>query len=544
MYPMKIALAQLNYNIGDLEGNFSKIEVAIKKAIKDQADLIVFSELAICGYPPRDLLDYPGFIERIESYFAPISNWSKQIGILIGSPTKSNLASGKYLYNSALLFDQGKLVHQTNKTLLPTYDIFDEARYFENNSLFEIVSFRGKKLAITICEDVWNEAVLLYDKNPVETLLKKEADYLIVLSASPFDYTHHTNRINLLGGIASKFKIPICYINQVGSYTDIIFDGGSMVFDRQGQVIEQLESFKEDYCLISQDTFQSPSKIYQPKAKIELIHDALVLGIKDYFSKLGFKKAVIGLSGGIDSAVIGILAQRALGSENVFFVLMPSKYSSDHSITDAEQLANNIQAPYTKIGIQTIVDQFEDSLEPLFKGLDIDLTEENIQARTRGVLLMAISNKLGHILLNTSNKSEMSVGYSTLYGDMCGGLCALGDVYKQEVFELAKFINKDKICIPQNIIDKPPSAELRPDQKDSDSLPDYEILDQILYHYVDERKTKEEILGLNFDPEVVSRIIQLVNNSEYKRYQSPPVLKISTKAFGYGRRMPIVAKYN
>jgi NAD+ synthase (glutamine-hydrolysing) len=541
MQTMKIVLSQLNYHIGDLAGNYAKIELAAEQAIAQKADLIIFSELAICGYPPRDMLDYPGFMDNVESYLKHLAQLSQRVGILIGSPTRTNLQHGKDLYNSALFFSEGKQVFQVNKTLLPTYDIFDEARYFESNSTFELFEFQGEKIAIAICEDIWNTSNQLYNLHPIEELAKLKPDHLIVISASPFDYTQMENRKDLLSQIAIKMQQPVYYINQVGSYTDIIFDGGSMVFNGAGVLIHQLKSFEEDQLLI--DSIGTKAVEDQSRDKIALIHDALILGIKDYFNKLNFRKAVVGLSGGIDSAVIGILAQRALGSENVFFVLMPSKYSSDHSIADAEELANNIKAEYITIGIQDIVDSFEKSLDPLFNGLPINLAEENIQARARGVLLMGISNKFGHILLNTSNKSEMSVGYSTLYGDMCGGLAALGDIYKEEVYALARYMNKDSEVIPDNIITKAPSAELRPDQKDADSLPDYDILDRILYQYIDERKTKAEIIANGMDADLVERILNLVNKSEYKRYQSPPVLKVSTKAFGYGRRMPIVAKY-
>lgn len=537
---MNIAIAQLNYHIGDLEGNSAKIIEHIKKAENDQIDLLIFSELALTGYPPRDMLDYPGFMDRVEAFIEEIKKACSKVSILLGTPTRTNLRNGKALYNSALFISEGEVKHSFHKTLLPTYDIFDEARYFEVNQSFELLEFKGEKLGVLICEDIWNESNHLYQNDPVEEIFKLNPNKLIVLSASPFDYTQSQNRKELLQSIASVHQTPIYYVNQIGSYTDIIFDGRSMVLNASGEIVLEMKGFEEEYFIVESQRSTDKSLV---EDKIALIHDALVLGIKDYFQKLGFKKAVVGMSGGIDSAVIGVLAQRALGSENVFFVLMPSKYSSDHSISDAVALSENLGAEYKTIGIQEIVDSFENSLDPLFYGLPIGLAEENIQARARGVLLMAISNKFGHILLNTSNKSEMSVGYSTLYGDMCGGLSALGDVFKQEVYALARYMNKEGEVIPDNIIIKAPSAELRPDQKDSDSLPDYDVLDRILFEYIDERKTKGEIIQLGFDEETVNKIIRLVNISEYKRYQSPPVLKISTKAFGYGRRMPIVAKY-
>ncbi len=543
---MKIALAQINYHIGNFENNFKKISDAIGKAKAEKADLIVFSELAVSGYPPRDFLEFEDFIDRCDSTIDRIAAQCKGIAAIVGSPTRNPEIKGKDLFNTAFFLEDGKVRSKHFKTLLPNYDIFDEYRYFEPNSDFYLVEFKGKKLAITICEDLWNVGDdLLYRINPMDELFKLKPDIMINIAASPFDYDQAKKRKSVLLRNVEKYKLPLIYVNHVGAQTELLFDGGSLAINSKGVITDEMAYFEEDFRIIDIEDSESktePEKIRE-SSKIELIHDGLVMGVKNYFEKLGFKKAILGLSGGIDSAVTLVLAVEALGKENVRSILLPSRFSSDHSVKDAEDLANNLGSPYDIIPIEEAYKSFSHIMEPFFEGLPFNVTEENIQARTRGVILMALSNKFGYILLNTSNKSEAAVGYGTLYGDMNGGLSVIGDVYKTEVFELARYINRDNEIIPRNTITKPPSAELRPNQKDSDSLPDYDILDTILYQYIEKRQGPNELIEMGFDEKIVHRILKLVNTNEYKRYQTPPMLRVSPKAFGMGRRMPIVAKY-
>ena len=544
---MKIAISQLNYIIGDIDGNTAKILDAISKAKAEKADLIIFSELAVCGYPPKDLLDYPNFIDRCESAVKLIGENSNDIGVIIGAPSWSNIERGKKLYNSAFFYENKKLLKRIDKTLLPTYDVFDEYRYFESNKIFECVPFRGEKLAITICEDLWNiDDEKMYKVIPMDELKKEDPSLMINLSGSPYSYNHVEKRRNRMQQNAKRYDLPLFYVNQVGGNTDILFDGGSMFINRNGDIVEECTFYHEDFKLIE----WSSGSVYPDNHQdyydydIALIHDALLMGIKDYFGKMGFKKAVIGSSGGIDSAVVHALAAKALGGENVRAIMMPSKYSSEGSVNDAVALAKNLNSPYRIISIVQTVESLNMTLKEEFEGLEEDVTEENIQARSRGVILMAISNKFGCIVLNTSNKSESAVGYSTLYGDMCGGLSVIGDLYKEQVYELARFMNRSGQVIPQEIIDKEPSAELRPNQKDSDSLPAYSVLDKILFHYIEEQKGWREIVKLGIEEDLVRRIIRLVDKNEYKRFQASPTLRISHKAFGVGRQMPIVARYD
>ena len=547
---MKVALAQLNYTIGDFEGNAAKIITNIQKAKNAGADLVVFSELSVTGYYPHDLLEKKEFIQKAENTVEKIAGYCIGIAAVIGAPRINENARGKQLFNSAFFIYDGKVQQIRNKTLLPTYDIFDEYRHFEPNHDFSIVEFKGEKIAVTICEDLWDEQPTanefgkdkLYQVSPMEELSKLNPDFVINISASPFSYNQEEWRKNVLINKAKKYRLPILYINQVGAQTELIFDGGSVAIDETGEIIKELKYFEEDFLLV--DTLNFGEKQNQPKTgTTEKIHDALVLGIRDYFGKMGFKKATLGLSGGIDSALTLVLAVRALGAENVRVLLMPSKYSSDHSVEDARQLAENLGVQFDIVNIQSAVDAFETGLSTLFTGTKTDITEENIQARARGIYLMAISNKFGHILLNTTNKSECAVGYGTLYGDMNGGLAVLGDVYKMDVFRLSNFINREKEIIPQNTITKPPSAELRPDQKDSDSLPEYHDLDRMLFGYIEMNLSPKEIVAMGFDENVVNRVIRMVNMNEYKRFQAAPILRISSKAFGFGRRMPLVARY-
>ena len=543
---MKIALAQINVIIGDFEANTRKILDYIARAKNQGTDIVIFPELATTGYPPRDFLEFTDFIEKAEKSIEQIKQATDDIAVVIGTPTRNPVIEGKDLYNSAVFLYQGKEIYRQHKTLLPTYDIFDEARYFEAATQWQTIDFKGYKIALSICEDLWNlgNENPLYTINPMAKLMPQQPDFIINVSASPFDYTHAKERIRVLKENVKVYQIPIFYVNHVGAQTDIIFDGGSLVIAPNQTVHSELPYFKEVLKIVDLDDVKTNTENReQTKEKIPLIHNALVLGIKDYFGKIGFKNAIIGLSGGLDSAVTTVLAAEALGKDNVRVLLMPSQFSSTHSIKDAEDLAKNLGIRYDIIPIKDIFETYLQHLNPLFERRDFDVTEENIQARIRGNLLMAISNKFGNILLNTSNKSEMSVGYGTLYGDLAGGISVIADVYKTEVYELARHINRNKEIIPINTIQKPPSAELRPNQKDSDSLPDYDILDTILKLYIEGQNGPQEIVAQGYDKSLVERILKMVNRNEFKRYQTAPVLRVSPKAFGMGRRMPIVAKY-
>lgn len=546
---MKIALVQYNFLIGDFDFNKNKIITGIKAAAEAGADLVVFPELALTGYPPRDFLEFEDFIKSCEEGMNEIALHCTGIAAVVGAPSRNTTGKGKPLFNSAWFLNNGKVEYIAHKSLLPNYDVFDEYRYFEPSKGFGSVDYKGKRLVLTICEDIWNTAeVPMYAFSPLDEVNSISPDIIINVSASPFNYNQTVLRKEILKANALKYRKPIVYVNHIGAQTELIFDGNSMVCDAAGNIRDQLAYFDEELKVveITDDYYSlsSPAGLNTVKVpQIQMIHDALVLGVRDYFRKMGFRKAVLGLSGGIDSAVTLVIAAEALGAANVTGILLPSVYSSDHSITDARQLAENIGCHYEIIPIKNSVQSMEDTLNPLFSGLKADITEENIQARMRAVILMALSNKFGYILLNTSNKSEAAVGYGTLYGDMCGGISVLGDVYKTDVYKLAEVINREKEIIPVNSITKPPSAELRPDQKDSDSLPDYSILDQILYSYIEMRRSPSELVLMGFDEVTVQRVVSMVNRSEWKRYQTPPVLRISPKAFGMGRRMPIVAKY-
>lgn len=543
---MKIAIAQLSYHIGNFEGNLAKMLAAVEEARSQQADLVLFGELAVCGYPPRDFLEFEDFINRCQASVEALKAVSDGIGIVVGSPSRNPVAAGKDHYNSAYFLYNGQVLGIQHKTLLPTYDIFDEYRYFEPASEFNVIEFKGKRIALSICEDIWNvgNENPLYTICPLDEMMSQQPDLILNLSASPFNYAHAEARIQVVKANVARYKVPMFYANQTGGQTDVIFDGGSIVMSPNGDLFDEMPYFEE--CLRSyqlEDVLKGGVNNPQPKDKIKLIHDALVLGIRDYFSKLGFKKAILGLSGGIDSALTAVLAVRALGADNVRVILMPSQFSSDHSVNDARQLAQNLGIQYDLIPIQPMYEAFETALKNQFWGQPFNLTEENIQARVRGTLLMAMSNKYGNILLNTTNKSEMSVGYGTLYGDMCGGIAVLGDVYKTEVYDVSRYVNKDGVIIPLSSIEKPPSAELRPGQKDSDSLPPYEILDPLLYQYIECRQGPNELIALGFEESLVKRVLRMVNINEFKREQAAPVLRVSSKAFGMGRRMPIVGKY-
>lgn len=566
---MKIALAQQNYHIGNFETNSKKIIEGINKAKQDGADLIIFPELSVCGYPPRDFLEFEDFINKCYDAVEAIREHADTIGVLIGAPTRNENPDGKDLFNSAYLLYEKQVKGVVNKTLLPNYDIFDEYRYFEPANSWQVLEFKGKKLAITICEDIWNMGDNpLYRVTPMEELIKFNPDIMLNLSASPYNYAQDVVRNSIVKAHTLKYNLPMVYCNAVGSQTEIVFDGGSLVYDKAGNKIAEAKYFEEDFLIVDFDELVSKEASPKTEADIDIyfsardvragrntleylrdekniseIHHALLLGIKDYFDKMGFKKAILGSSGGIDSAVVLALAVEALGKENVTAVLMPSQYSTGHSVSDAEQLSKTLENPYHIVPIKNIYESFLAELKPIFQDLPFSLAEENIQARTRGNLLMAIANKFNYILLNTSNKSELAVGYGTLYGDMAGGISVLGDVYKTQVYALAKYINREKEIIPNHILNKAPSAELRPNQKDSDSLPEYDDLDTILFEYIEDRLGPKEIIGLGFDEKLVARILRLVNLNEYKRNQFCPIIRVSYKAFGVGRRMPIVGKY-
>lgn len=559
---MNILLAQQNYHIGNFDANTQQILGAITYGKAAGADLIVFSELAVCGYPPRDFLEFDGFIERAAAAIDRIREAADTVGVLVGFPSRNSDPKGKDLFNSACLLYNREVKGVVHKTLLPTYDIFDEYRYFEPAHSWSVLEFKGLRLAVTICEDIWNLGDNpLYRFAPMDELISQQPDIMINLSASPFDYTHARGRQDIVRSNVLKYNLPMVYCNTVGSQTEIVFDGGSVVMDRQGHLVAELPYFKDamamvtwndDGTFIKTENQTSPtiaaagsSNVLDAKnpSAIADIHEALLLGIRDYFRKMGFSKAIVASSGGIDSAVVLALACEALGAHNVHALLMPSQFSTGHSVDDAVALSTNLHNKYDIIPIRDVFDAYEQALKPVFGNLPFNVAEENLQSRIRGAMVMALANKFGYILLNTSNKSELATGYGTLYGDMAGGLGVLGDLYKLQVYALARHINRNGTIIPQHILEKAPSAELRPGQKDSDSLPDYEVLDPILYQYIERRKDARQIAAMGHDRATIDRILRLVNNNEYKRNQFCPIIRVSPKAFGVGRRMPIVGAY-
>lgn len=550
---MKLALAQINFHVGNIKSNVDKIIKAIEEARTLKTDLVVFSELAICGYPPMDLLEQKSFIEASQKGINDILVYTKDMTVIVGAPALNHSNEGRKIYNAAYVLSNGQIQQIVHKTLLPTYDIFDEHRYFETNKSYQIVQIKGQRLALTICEDLWDEQPAhrsfaqsrLYSNAPMKKLIGENPDFIINIAASPFSSSQEKKRSEVLQRNARYYGIPLVYVNQVGANTDIIFDGVSRVVNSLGEVVLQMKRFEEDFQVVSLGKVAKMPALPcdDDVSRIENIHDALILGLSDYFSKSGFSKALLGLSGGIDSALVAALVCQALGSDNVHGLLMPSAFSSQHSVDDAVALAQNLGMTYDIIPIGGVYDAANKQLAPIFKGRDFDVAEENLQARIRGLLLMAYSNKFGHMLLNTSNKSEIAVGYSTLYGDSNGGLSTIGDVYKTDVYALSRFINRNKEIIPENTIIKVPSAELRPNQQDSDSLPPYDVLDKLLFEFVERNQSADDLIQMGFNQADVQKVTRLVNMSEHKRFQFPPILRVSSKAFGQGRRFPIVAKY-
>lgn len=543
---MKILLAQINPIIGDIKGNTDKILKGIAHAKKHLCHLVVFPELSLCGYPPEDLLLLPDFLDAISQSLLTIQNAGSGIVVIVGAPRKSVSTSEKRLYNSAAIYKDQKLIGYQDKSLLPTYDVFSETRYFEPASTVSLWELCDKKVGITICEDIWQHSDLLtdtqYRRDPVLELMKLKPDFVINLSASPYSMSKFPSRLKACIKAAQSLHCPLLLCNQVGGNDSLIFDGHSVAINRHGELFGCAQGFQEDYLLV--DLAKENRSVVYHENKIESLYQALVLGVRDYFHKSHFTKACLGLSGGIDSAIVACIASEALGKENVLALNMPSRFSSEESLIDARQLASNLEIDFNVVPIESPFQSYLDLLHPYFEDIPYNVTEENLQARIRGMILMAFSNKFGYIVLSTGNKSELAMGYSTLYGDLCGGLGVINDVTKKQVYALAKWINRSREVIPLNTIKKPPSAELRPNQKDSDTLPDYEIIDNILEAYVEQHCSVEEIsLHYHYPLELVHELIKKIHLSEYKRRQSPPGLRVTEKAFSAGRRFPIVQRW-
>jgi NAD+ synthase (glutamine-hydrolysing) len=540
---MKIALCQIDPIIGNLEYNKQKILDGYKKAIEAKVDLVIFPELSLVGYPPLDLVEKLEFRKAVNKAAKEIANQTTSVGLIFGAITEDYDNIGTDIHNSAILCFDGKIQFVQHKTLIPNYDVFDEMRYFDSAESVSIFEFKGEKLGISICEDIWNDADYWYrrryHKDPVKELINHGSSILINISASPYSYGKRADRKKMLSVLTKKDKIPLAYVCCVGAQTDLIFDGASMCLDANGNLVKHGKAFEEDFILF--DTKED----YQPINKCEgsfeeEVYNSLVFGVKEYCSKLGFKKVIVGLSGGIDSALVTCIAVKALGSENVNVILMPSKYSSGGSVTDSESLIRNLGIQSNNISIQPVVDETLKQIKSIIKDDVKSLTEENLQARVRGLYLMTYSNNNGNLLLTTGNKSEMAVGYCTLYGDMCGGLAVIADVYKTDVYRIASYINRYKEIIPKSIIEKAPSAELKYNQTDQDTLPPYELLDRILRMYLEENKEHDEIKNIIGDEDLVNKVLRMVDLNEFKRNQAAPALRVSSKAFGFGRRYPIV----
>ena len=544
---MKIALGQINPTVGDFSGNAAKIIDFSRRAQAAGSGMILFPELSVCGYPPRDLVERPSFVSHNRESAERIAAQTKGIAVICGLVTPADSDAGRSVMNSAALLMDGKVAFIQSKMLLPTYDVFDEMRNFAPARKQELFPFCGNRMALTICEDAWNDKQFwvkrLYTVDPVEALIQAGGNFVLNISASPFWIGKRELRRDMLASIARQHKVPVVLVNQVGGNDSLVFDGSSLVLNREGNVIAQGRSFEED--LIYFDSQSLTGEMHEQVAGDEAsAYSALVLGTRDYIHKCGFQKAIVGLSGGIDSALTAVIAADAVGAENVIGVGMPGPYSSEGSIEDARTLAKNLGIRFELLSINPVYEAYRQVLHDVFAGLPQDVTEENIQARARGALLMALSNKFGAIVLSTGNKSELGVGYCTLYGDMVGGLAVISDVPKTLVYRLSAYVNSRNPVIPQTTLEKPPSAELRPDQKDSDSLPPYEVLDAILEDYIEDSHCAEQIAAdRKFDIQLVKRVIRMVDRAEYKRQQAAPGLKISPKAFGYGRRVPIAAKF-
>ena len=554
---MRIALAQINPTVGDIAHNSEKILRFAREAQSQGARVVVFPELSVTGYPPKDLLLKPRFVQdNIAAVHEIARQLPADLEAVIGYAERNAQPVGRPLHNAVAVLRGGKVVSRHFKTLLPTYDVFDESRYFEPGPVSETENLvrigdpeaRAVTAGLTICEDLWNDEKLiprrLYHQNPIADLHAAGAELLINASASPFVVGKHEFRVRLFGAQVRHFGRPLVYVNQVGGNDELVFDGNSCAFDANGKVVAQAKGFEEDLLVADLDAALA-GRVERPATGIASIHDALVLGLRDYVRKCGFKSVVLGLSGGIDSALTAALAVEALGKDKVVGVAMPSRFSSDHSVNDARALAHNLGIEFQLVPIRSIHDEYERTLASAVKGRERDVTEENLQARVRGALLMAFSNKFNHLLLTTGNKSEVAVGYCTLYGDMCGGLAVISDVPKTTVYQVSEYVNQraGREVIPRNTITKPPSAELRPNQTDQDSLPPYDVLDAILFRYVEEEKSASEIVAEGFDPATVSKVVKLIDRSEYKRRQMPPGLKVTSRAFGFGRRMPIAQNY-
>lgn len=539
---MKLALCQIDPIIGDIEYNKNKILKGYKEGIKSGADLVIFPELSLVGYPPLDLVEKKEFRLAVDKAAKEISAQTNSVGLIFGSITEDDDRIGTDVHNSALLCYDGKIQFIQHKTLIPNYDVFDEMRYFDPSKEVFVHEFKGERLGISICEDIWNDADYWYrrryTRDPIQELIQQKVSLLINISASPYSYGKRQARKDMLSTLCRTDNLPLAYTCCVGAQTDLIFDGASMCFDKNGRLVKVGKTFDEDFILF--DTEQTYEEIVNCESTFEEeVFKALVYGLKEYCEKLNFKKVMVGLSGGIDSALVTCIAVEALGAENVHVLLMPSKYSSEGSVTDSEKLIKNLGISSNNISIQPVVDETILQLKPALKKIK-GLTEENIQARIRGLYLMAYSNNEGHLLLTTGNKSEMAVGYATLYGDMAGGLAVIADVYKTDVYKIADYINHEREIIPKQIIEKAPSAELRPNQTDQDTLPPYDLLDKILRMYLEENKEYNEIKEIIGDELVVKKVLRMVDLTEYKRKQAAPALRVSSKAFGYGRRYPIV----
>jgi NAD+ synthase (glutamine-hydrolysing) len=540
---MKIALCQLNSIIGNLDFNKNKILNGYKKGVEAGADLVICPELSLVGYPPRDLVEKSEFREAVKDQILEIAKVTKDVGLIFGAITEDDDLIGTNIHNSALLCFEGKVQFIQNKSLIPNYDVFDEMRYYEPAKSVDVFEFKGEKLGISVCEDIWNDEDYWYrrrySEDPIKKMIDRGAKLLINISASPYSYGKRKQRREMLSLVCKKDNIPLAYVCCAGAQTDLIFDGASMCFDEKGNLVELGKNYEEDF-FIYDTKVKKALNIKTEGIFEEEVLSSLIYGVKEYCEKLKFKKAVVGLSGGLDSALVTYIAVKALGNENVHVVMMPSKYSSKGSVTDSEKLIANLNISKNNISIQPTVDKLIELLVPSFKNNLNGLTEENLQARIRGVYLMAFANNDNYLLLSTGNKSEMAVGYCTLYGDMNGGLAVLADVYKTDVYRIAKYINRDEETIPNEIILKKPSAELKPNQTDQDFLPPYELLDRILRMYLEENKEFSQITSAIGEKEIVKKVLRLVDINEFKRYQAPPAIKVSRKAFGYGRRFPIV----